>query len=512
MVYVANVAPTTQEPPSSVNSDLVYVVDQTNGFVLYERDPLSVTDWPASAIKVLSMLLIAELKSSVLTTETVTWQTSDDIDPSFSQVGFQDGDVITWQDIIYGALLVSGGDGVQAAARVLGNEALGQPLTSEAGYEQFALMLNARLRQLDTTGRVSVINGHGAGRQKMTARAIALAGAACFSNSDIAALATSTSFTIEVTGANARSIPLTTSNRVATDTNVSNVNGRSKTGSLTIPAIGLNTFTLTTLWGSPSGAEIAIGTLANSTSSSDRFTDTETIINQLPNDFPYLDTTPDPIAVEAALTTTISPANTTSMNVSYPQNINANDELYACIMSRSAVTPPAGWSLVATQSMVAGSITQNLQWFRTTATGSETGTVQFTQAVGNRFIGFIYRLRPGQAGATLVPTVVSTGSNLFSEAGTRLQVGSISATPSSGIILVGVSGNLANTLPNATTLEIQSPYQQGTPLIVQSNRMAAGFEAVAGGFTDTAVEIDTTLAESSNRRFNWLHLLVSQVV
>lgn len=126
----APIAPMTKQP--AAGSNYVAAIDITNDLVLYAKNAAVVYDYPASTVKVVTMLLLAELKSANMS-DTVTWQNSDDLDGGFSQVGFQNGDVITFADLLRGMLYVSGGDAVQAVARVLGNENTGSPLTSTAG-------------------------------------------------------------------------------------------------------------------------------------------------------------------------------------------------------------------------------------------------------------------------------------------------------------------------------------------------------------------------------------------
>ena len=272
------IAPQTITP--SLVSEFGFALDMSNGIVLYAKNGSIVYEYPASTVKVMTALLIAELKGDDLA-GTVTWQTSDDLDSGFSQVGFQNGDVVTWTDLLHGILMVSGGDACQAAARVIGNEALGAALTSTAGYAKFVEMMNARARGLGCLSTVFA-NSHGADAHVVTARDMAVIAGTCFRNAVIDALARDLSYTINVTGANARAIGLTNANSALS---IAGVAG-SKTGSLSGGGYP-TTWNLVTLWTSPGGVDVAIVNMGAETSSAG-YADTSNMIDTLEDDFPYL--------------------------------------------------------------------------------------------------------------------------------------------------------------------------------------------------------------------------------
>lgn len=280
---LATAAPANTGPaaivPTGKDSEFVSAYDLTAGRVLYDKAANTIYDYPASTVKIMTILLTAELKGDVLS-ETVTWQTSDDLDPGFSQVGFGNGDVVTWDDLIHGMLMVSGGDACQAAARVLGNEDAGNALTSTDGYARFVEMMNERAAALGCASRFA--NAHGAELHAVCARDMAVIAATCFSDPTVAELALDTAYTINVTGANARSINLTNGNPLIDDTGVKG----SKTGSLS-GGIYPTTYSLATLWQAPNGNLIGLMAL-NSPTSNGRYDDTTEMISSLPTDFPYL--------------------------------------------------------------------------------------------------------------------------------------------------------------------------------------------------------------------------------
>lgn len=274
----APIAPQTRTP--SITSTFGCAIDVTNGRVLYDKGANLGYDYPASIVKIMTVLLVAELKAGSLS-ETVIWQTSDDLDAGFSQVGFTNGDVVTWTDLLHGMLMVSGGDACQVAARVLGNEDAGNSLTSTAGYARFIEMMNARAEQLGCM-TTAFVNAHGAELHVTSARDMARITGECFENAAVDAVARASAYTINVTGANARSINLTNTTPTLSISGVKGV----KTGSLS-GGIYPTTFNLVTLWTAPSGDNIALCTMGNG-NSTDRYNDTSGMISSLPTDFPYL--------------------------------------------------------------------------------------------------------------------------------------------------------------------------------------------------------------------------------
>lgn len=266
--------------PSGKESEFCCAIDITAGRVLYDKAANTVYDYPASTVKLMTTLLVAELKGSSLS-ETVTWQTSDDLDSGFSQVGFGNGDVVTWSDILHGMLMVSGGDACQAAARVLGNEDAGTALSSESGYARFTEMMNQRAKAMGCLN-TSFSNAHGAMLHAITARDLAEIAARCFSNPAVAGIALDSAYAINVTGTNARTINLANGNPLIDDAGVKG----SKTGSLA-GGIYPTTYSLGTCWQAPGGNVIGIVAL-NSPTSQGRYDDTTEMIASLPTDFPYL--------------------------------------------------------------------------------------------------------------------------------------------------------------------------------------------------------------------------------
>lgn len=99
-------------------------------------------------------------------------------------------------------------------------------------------------------------------------------------------------------------------------------------------------------------------------------------------------------------------ASVTSIAGAAPDDIAAGDLLHAAVMHRGALTPPGGWSVVATQSCTRGALTHSLTVLRKdTAAPGDAGTVfTFTQAGAER-MGLAYFVVRGTTGS-----VAATGS------------------------------------------------------------------------------------------------------
>jgi len=95
-------------------------------------------------------------------------------------------------------------------------------------------------------------------------------------------------------------------------------------------------------------------------------------------------------------------ASVTSITRAMPADILTGDFLYAALMHRSAVSPPAGWTLVTSVSCTETAITQTLSLFRkTTPAPADSGAnVTFTQA-SSGLMGLLYFAVRATTGMTL---------------------------------------------------------------------------------------------------------------
>ncbi|MBK7024479.1 MAG: hypothetical protein IPH41_13575 [Sulfuritalea sp.] len=95
-------------------------------------------------------------------------------------------------------------------------------------------------------------------------------------------------------------------------------------------------------------------------------------------------------------------ASVTSITRAMPADILTGDFLYAALMHRSAVSPPAGWTLVTSVSCTETAITQTLSLFRkTTPAPADSGAnATFTQA-SSGLMGLLYFAVRATTGMTL---------------------------------------------------------------------------------------------------------------
>ena len=112
--------------PPAVTARALYSVDIDAGTELYalnEREPLP----PASTTKIATSLLLVRNVDDL--GQTVTIEQQDINGEGESTMALQPGDVVTFQDLLYGLLLPSGNDAANAVARVI----VGQLLAAEGG-------------------------------------------------------------------------------------------------------------------------------------------------------------------------------------------------------------------------------------------------------------------------------------------------------------------------------------------------------------------------------------------
>lgn len=121
-------------PPQTISESYV-VMDAETGQVLIEKN-MNVREYPASITKVFTVALALQnvgLGDKVTVTQDAAWS----IEPNSSNIALQVGEVLTVEDLAYGAMLPSAND----AANVLAEYAGGT-------MESFAAMMNAKAKEL----------------------------------------------------------------------------------------------------------------------------------------------------------------------------------------------------------------------------------------------------------------------------------------------------------------------------------------------------------------------------
>ncbi len=133
-------APEMSGPRLQVEGELsvpaAFAIDLTSGVVLYEVQADMALP-PASTSKLLTALTAMRVLS---VNEQVTIQESDLVPEEFSKMGVEPGDIVTVEQLLYGALVPSGGDAARALARESGIRL--DPASSDP-IERFVQEMNA---------------------------------------------------------------------------------------------------------------------------------------------------------------------------------------------------------------------------------------------------------------------------------------------------------------------------------------------------------------------------------
>lgn len=215
-------APTTNTTPILGNlggqTSYCCVVDATNDYTLYTSNADTVFNNPASLTKLMTVLLVYEYHgpdgANDLSSGTVTVTAADVTQPvanfTLDSMGLENGDVISWENLLYGMFLPSGFDACMAAARVIGDElyaAAGN--TGTQGVTRFVERMNARAVELGMSNTTytdpygnSVSNG--SNHNLSTARDIAALAKVVLAHSTVQTISSASSRSVTVTGPDAR--------------------------------------------------------------------------------------------------------------------------------------------------------------------------------------------------------------------------------------------------------------------------------------------------------------------
>lgn len=211
---------------------------------------------------------------------------------------------------------------------------------------------------------------------------------------------------------------------------------------------------------------------------------------------------PQSVSFVGATGTSYVSSGTTINAPAAPAGVVSGDGLFAIVMSRSALTPPAGWTLVKSQSNT-GTNTQTVSIFKRDAAAPADSGASFTwtQAASGR-MGLAYILARSTSGAlgvlgtdsasntgaaattqsaTLPVMTASVNGELFllaagSELGT--DAGTDTWTPSSGATIRTTAAQAGNRLC-AETQARDSGQSNSTPMsITFSSSISSAFESV----------------------------------
>jgi hypothetical protein len=180
-----------------------------------------------------------------------------------------------------------------------------------------------------------------------------------------------------------------------------------------------------------------------------------------------------------------------------PAGIANGDGLYAIVYARSALTPPSGWTLVASQ-VNTGTLTQTLYVYRKNTVSTSDGAAAFTwtQAVSGR-MGLAYVVArstsgainqaqtssaetdittPGMSFTVTIPALTAAANGeLFIIAATA-EAGSVSPLNDTWTAPTGSTMRTTNTIPENRLAAFTQARNAG-----QSNAATAGFAIGAGG-------------------------------
>lgn len=275
----------------------VCVRDITNGWDLYLRNPDVASDYPASTVKMMTMLLLREYKANNWS-DTVTITQADVTMPTglnLSSAGLQAGDVLTWQELAYAMMLPSGFDAAQAVARVIGDE-----LGGVGGVARFVQRMNERATELNM-GNTTFYDPFGGSktfspdtvRNRMSARDLATVAEAAFADAVTVGIAGATSHSLNITGPHARSIAETNLVRFLNGPTLSPAGIRDakvdagKSGIWIQTGQNVKQYNVAFLWNAPAGQKI-IFSLIGSESDFSLMLDARGLIYSIRRDFPYL--------------------------------------------------------------------------------------------------------------------------------------------------------------------------------------------------------------------------------
>lgn len=191
----------------AISAPAAIAVDLTTGVVLYERDADTSLP-PASTAKLLTALTVRDILDL---NEQVTIVEADLVAEEFSRMGVEPGDVVTVEQLLYGALVPSGGDASLALARAAGlrlDPNLSNPVA------RFVQEMNAVAASLGMTGS-SFGNPVGMDDDQSwtTARDLVRAAAAVFVDPLLKRIVATQWAQIPVGGPNAREIGIENSNQ-----------------------------------------------------------------------------------------------------------------------------------------------------------------------------------------------------------------------------------------------------------------------------------------------------------
>lgn len=178
-------------------------------------------------------------------------------------------------------------------------------------------------------------------------------------------------------------------------------------------------------------------------------------------------------------------SNTTISSPNTPAGVATGDGLFAIVFARSALTPPAGWTLVDSQLAIRASVSQTIYIYRrdSAASGDSSTAFTWTQASSGR-MGLAYVLARSSTGALSVAETGKRGTDIVAETGTSdtwaIPCPTLTAALPGELfllaaeaIIIAASGDSTWTAPTGATLR--------TTATIGQNRLAAATQDRAAG-------------------------------
>lgn len=193
---------------SGVTATAILAVDITSDSLLYEHN----ADEPVAPASTLKMITALTTLTILEPEDTIQVSASDLVDTEvYSNAQLQAGDEVTVEDLLAGLMIPSGGDAANALARVAGGRLGPQP--GQHPVSRFVVEMNEVADSLGMTGS-NFVNPDGPDdpEQYSTARDMAMAGTELLDDRLLARIVAAPTWTITVTGPNARQYDVVNTN------------------------------------------------------------------------------------------------------------------------------------------------------------------------------------------------------------------------------------------------------------------------------------------------------------
>lgn len=176
---------------------------------------------------------------------------------------------------------------------------------------------------------------------------------------------------------------------------------------------------------------------------------------------------------------------TTISAPSSPSGIADGDGLFAIVMTRSVLTPPAGWTLVATQALAAAAAAGSGQWLHiyrkdsVTAANSSTAFV-WTQASAAR-MGLAYAVLRSSTGAMSVAETAGVNTSYTTPVSTYNPSAPVLTATGNELLLLAATRDKATSSGSDESWSPTSGATLRTPASAPENRLVCATQTVSPG-------------------------------